>query len=414
MRNVIWLVLLFAVAVVAALTFGDNDGLVTFYWSGWRLDLSLNFFVLAALAVGFVVISAVHAVNALLGLPTRARQWRALRVERAAQAALRDAMGEYFAGRYSRSHKAAQRAIDIHDDVDALRADREFRMLARLMGAASLHRLQDRVRRDILVQQALKLSGRGHAAAVDDGARLLAAEWALDDRDGPRAMALLAELQPGAARRTQALRLKMQAARLERRPMDALHTARLLANHQAFSRVAAAGLLHSLAFETLDDAHDMDQLRRAWQQFDAADQRDPFVAARAAQRAVALGAHDEARLWLRPLWDNLASLDADGRHQAALALVDAVAGIGADWLPRVEQAQRLCANDAAVQGAVGAVYLERQLWGTARRPLEQAANDSRLQPRARRQAWLALARLATEQGDEARVQACWQAAATIE
>ena len=28
MRNVIWLVLLFAVAVVAALTFGDNDGLV--------------------------------------------------------------------------------------------------------------------------------------------------------------------------------------------------------------------------------------------------------------------------------------------------------------------------------------------------------------------------------------------------
>ena len=82
---------------------------------------------------------------------------------------------------------------------------------------------------------------------MDDGARLLAAEWALDDRDGPRAEALLAELQPGVARRTLALRLKLQAARLERRPMDALHTARLLANHQAFSSTAAQGLLRSLA-----------------------------------------------------------------------------------------------------------------------------------------------------------------------
>lgn len=414
MRNVIWLVLLFTVAVVAALTLGDNDGLVTFYWSGWRLDLSLNFFVLAALALGFVVISAVHAVNALIGLPTRARQWRASRVEHAAQAALREALAEFFAGRYSRSHKAAQRAIDIHDDVDALRDDREFRVLARLLGAAGLHRLQDRSRRDTLMQQALKLAGRGNPAAVDEGARLLAAEWALDDRDGPRAQALLAELQPGAARRTQALRLKMQAARLEQRPMDALHTARLLANHQAFSKVAAAGLLHSLAFEALDDAHDLDQLHRAWQRFDVADQRDPFVAARAAQRAVALGAPDEARAWLRPLWDHLATLEADARSQVALGLVDAVTGIGADWLPRVEQAQRLCANDAAVQGAVGAVYLERQLWGNARRPLELAAADNRLPSRARRQAWRSLARLAGEQGDEARVQACWRAAADIE
>lgn len=414
MRNVIWLVLLFAVAVVAALTFGDNDGLVTFYWSGWRLDLSLNFFVLTALLLGFVAVSAVHAVNALLGLPTRARQWRALRVERGAQAALREAMAEFFAGRYSRAHKAAQRAVDIHDDEDALREDREARVLSRLVGAASLHRLQDRTRRDQLLQQALKLARRGNGAAVDDGARLLAAEWALDDRDGPRALALLAELQPGAARRTQALRLKLQAARLENRPMDALHTARLLANHQAFSKTAATGLLHSLAFEALDAAHDIDQLRRAWQQFDPADQRDAFVAARAARRAVALGAPDEARAWLRPLWDNLTTLEPDARQQAALALVDAVAGIGADWLPRVEQAQRACAADAAVQGAVGAVYLERQLWGNARRPLEQAANDPQLQPRARRQAWRALARLADEQGDQDRVQACWQAAAAID
>ena len=53
MRTVIWLVLLFAVAVVAALTLGDNTGLASFYWSGWRLDLSLNFFLIVAIAPAY-------------------------------------------------------------------------------------------------------------------------------------------------------------------------------------------------------------------------------------------------------------------------------------------------------------------------------------------------------------------------
>ena len=414
MRNVIWLVLLFAAAVVAALTLGDNDGIASFYWSGWRLDLSLNFFLIAAFATGFAVVTAVQAVNALVGLPGRAREWRGLRLERAANAALREALSEYFSGRYTRAHKAAQRAITLRGEVPTLADDHEFRVLAHLLAAGGLHRLQDRGRRDELLQRVLHPGRRGNGAVVDDGARLLAAEWALDDRDGPRAEALLAELQPGVARRTQALRLRLQAARLERRPLDALHTARLLANHQAFSSTAAQGLLRSLAIETLDAAHDSDQLRRAWQQFDAADQRDPFVAARAARRATSLGAAEEGRSWLRPLWDRLEALGADGRAEVSLALADAAVGLGADWLPRVEAAQRSYPTEAAVQAAVGAVLVERQLWGKARRPLEHAAQDAALTPRARRQAWRALARLAQEQDDDIRAQDCLRKAASID
>ena len=56
MRSIIWLVLLCAVAVVAATTFGRNDGLVSLYWGGWRLDLSLNLF----LALVFVLLLAAY------------------------------------------------------------------------------------------------------------------------------------------------------------------------------------------------------------------------------------------------------------------------------------------------------------------------------------------------------------------
>jgi len=414
MRNVIWLVLLFAVAVVAALTLGDNDGLVSVYWAGWRLDLSLNFFLIAALAIGFATVTAVQAVGSLVGLPARAREWRALRLERAAQAALREAQAEYLAGRFSRAHKAAQRAIAVQPEVPVLAEDAVFRTLAQLLAASSLHRLQDRSRRDELLQPALRGGRRAGQAAVDDGARLLAAEFALDDRDGERASALLAELPPGTARRTQALRLRLQAARLERRPLDALHTARLLANHQAFSPAAAQGLLRSLAIEALEAAHDADQLRRVWQQFDTADQRDAYVAARAARRAAALGAADDGRGWLRPLWDRLEPLGADGRAEVAGALADCSAGLGADWLARVEAAQRAYPAESAVQAAVGAVLVERQLWGKARAPLEQAAGDAALPAGTRRRAWRALARLAEAEGDEARVIACCRAAAEID
>ena len=414
MRNVVWLVLLFAVAVVAALTLGDNDGVASFYWQGWRLELSLNFFIVSALLVGFVLMTAVQAVNALVGLPERAREWRLLRLERAAQAALREALAEYFAGRYSRAHKAAQRVIKLRDDVLAPASDHEQRTLALLLGAGSLHRLQDRGRRDAMLGQALRPARGLVTSAVDEGARLLAAEWALDDRDGPRASSLLAELPPGVARRTQALRLKLQAARLEQRPVDALQTARLLANHQAFSNSAVQGLLRSLAIGALESAYDADQLRRTWLAFDTADQRDPFVAARAATRAGQLAATDEGRAWLRPLWDKLDALSVEGRAEVALALVDIVSGLGSDWLPRVEAAQRAYPTEPAVQAAAGAVLAEQQLWGKAKRPLELAAADQRLASRARRQALRSLSRLATEQGDEAKATDYLRQAAAID
>ncbi|MCC7101049.1 MAG: heme biosynthesis protein HemY, partial [Rubrivivax sp.] len=123
MRSIIWLLLLGVVAVVAATTLGGNDGLVTIYWSGWRTELSLNLFILLVLAAVALLFSATQALRSLLTLPERASQWRALRRERAAHAALREALAEYFSARYSRAHKAALKALALCDDVPQLRTD---------------------------------------------------------------------------------------------------------------------------------------------------------------------------------------------------------------------------------------------------------------------------------------------------
>lgn len=412
MRLVVWLLLLAAAAVVAALTFGRNDGLVSIVSGGWRADLSLNLFLIVLLLVGALSLLVLQALIAVLRLPRRAAEWRALQRERAAQAALRESLAESFGARYARAHKAALRALTLHHDLGGI--DREFAQLAHLMAAGSLHRLGDRARRDEHLHSLAELRRSGGATRADDGARLAAVEWALDDRDPERAATRLADLPPGVARRTQALRLRLRAAQLARQPLQALQTARLLAKHQAFSPEVARGLLRTLAGEAIDNAHDGQQLRQCWQQLDAADRRDPHVVARAVSRAVALGLHADARAWLRPHWESLADFgDTDARERLAQALVEAAPGLEADWLPLLEAALKRQGQHPQVQLAVGAAFAERQLWGKARQLLQPAAADTRLAPPLRRNAWLRLAALAREQGDAEAASACDREAAAL-
>ncbi|WP_294636683.1 heme biosynthesis HemY N-terminal domain-containing protein [uncultured Aquabacterium sp.] len=395
MRSIVWLLLLAVVAVVGASALGANDGLVTLYWMGWRADLSLNLFLISLVLIYLAVYSLVRGLDSLLGLPRRARQWRLNQRDRLAQAALREGLALYMAGRYTRAHRACQKAITIQADTPELALDAEFTALAHLLSAGSLHRLQDRARRDEQLRRAIELSQLTRKPRpTEEGARLLAAECALEDRDANRALRDLAELPPGVARRTQALRLKLQAARLARQPVEALRTARLLAKHQGFTVAAAEGLLRSLATETLDSARDADQLRGIWANLDAADRRDPLIVAHAAERMATLGAVAEARQWLAPLWDRMAEHPPEAVDALAQALTHSLLGLEAEWLPRLDACTQQALRHPGLALVLGLALAERQLWGKARGMLLSAANDQSLDLGRRRTAWAALGQLA--------------------
>ncbi len=413
MRLLIWFVLLFVVAVVSASALGTNDGLVSFFWKAHRVDLSMNFFLLLVIECCFLLVLVMQGIRSLVGLPERARQWRAVRKDRQAQGSLRESLAHYFGGRYSRSVKLAQRALAIQGDSEVLQPDKEFTALAHLLSAASSHRLQDREGRDAQLLQSLSALPRGANRAVEEGARLLSAEWALDDRDAARALVLLAELPPGVGRRTHALRLKLQAARLGRQPQDALKTARLLIKHQGISTVAATGLIRSLAFESLDASHDIDQLQKVWMQFDPADRRDPFVASRASIRVAQLGSPAQACGWLRPFWDQFDHFSVDERSALSASLVSAIEGISPEWLPRLESAAQLFSRESSVVHAVGTAMAQLKLWGKAHPLLSQAAQDNALHVSLRRQAWLLLAWIAEQDEQTARAVECYRNSALL-
>jgi HemY protein len=418
MRALIWIVVLFAAAVAAALTFGRNDGIVSIFWAGWRTDLSLNLFLVALIAACGLLIAVVHGLARLASLPRRAHEWRQARRERASEAALREAMAELINARYGRARKAARRALELHEPArDAGAATPDFAVLSLLLAATAAHRMQDRAARQTLLQDAQAAAKRraaGAARGVEDGVHLLAAQWALDEHDPAAAQASLAQLSPGAARRTQALRLRLAAARGTRQPLLALQITRLLANHQAFSPLVARGLVRALVGEALDDVHDIQHLRRLWQHLEADERRDPRVAVRAAQRALRLQENADARQWLRPFWERLGELDPGERADIALTLAEATEGITPDWLPGLESAAQNFGHDSAIVAAVGAAYSACGLYGKARGLLRQAAESASLAPKARRAAWRELAALARREGDEAATTACERAAAQLD
>ncbi|WP_077000905.1 heme biosynthesis protein HemY [Variovorax sp. KK3] len=425
MRAALWFLALFAIAAAVALFAGNNQGTITVFWPPWRVDLSLNLTLLILLAAFVLMHVALRALAALFSLPRQARQWRLQQKERSVHAALLDALVQLMAGRFARSRKAAQAALVQERTLSALDAQlpqaQQIRVLAHLLAAESAQALQDRPARDAHLQQALNESAERAALAspeTREGVQLRAARWALDDRDAPAALARLEELPQGAQRRTLALRLRLKAARQDRRTLEALETARLLSKHRAFSDAAAQSIVRGLATELVTSAHDSAQLLRAWGELEPVEREMPEVAIHAAQRMVALrGDLTLARAWLLPVWDRMVeqprSLGESLRVRLVRALEAGLDSVDAEWLARIEAAQRNDPRDANLQYLAGMACMKRQLWGKAQQLLTHAGLALQ-DPGLHRRAWQALAQLAEARDDTDQASAAWKRAAQTE
>jgi HemY protein len=432
MRAALWLLALFGVASAVALFAGDNPGTITVYWPPYRIDLSLNLVLLLIAGVFALMHFALRGLSALFSLPNQARQWRVQQKERALHAALLDALAQLLAGRFSRARKAALAALAQEKTLAALDVvlpqAAQVRMLAHLLAAESAQALQDRAARDAHLQQALN-DGAGSGAPgpeTREGLQLRSAHWALEDQDPAAAMSRLSELPQGVRRRTIALRLHLKAARQDRRTLEALQTARLLAKHRAFSEAAAQSIVRGLAMELLAGAHDAVQLVRSWADLEPSEREMPDVAIGGAQRLVAMGGDSaKAREWLLPVWERMRRSDRNSRHdrdrivdgalsvKLVRALEQGLHTIDAEWLARIEAAQRDDPRDPNLQYLAGMACMNRQLWGKAQQLLSQASQSVQ-DPWMQRRAWSALAVLAEQRDDVVQASIAWRRAATVE
>jgi HemY protein len=435
MRAALWFLALFGIAVAVAVFAGNNDATVTLYWAPYRVDLSLNFVILGLVFSFALIYAAMRTAALLFALPEQAKRWRALQKERAINAELFNAQSHFLAGRYIRSRKSALSALSLDKSrehshpkaADLVGNEPQLRALAHVMAAQSAHALQDNAARDDHLKQALEHKNLRSALDTREGTQLLAATWALDDRDAAGAQRWLSQLPSGAARRTVALRLKLKAAQLDNASVDALETTRLLAKHHAFSKDVAPSLIKSLVLKRIDDARDASQLQATWRDLDASDRLQTDIAIHAAHKlSVMNGSASDAQQvtdWLLPAWQELIGSERGLNHldnTRCAELIQTLETILAAqvetqdlaWLGRIEKAQLANPRDPRLQYLAGVACKSHQLWGKAQQQLWQAApqlKDAHLM----RRAWCALAELAEQRGDASAAALAWKNAAQV-
>ena len=109
-RWLIWGLLLGALAVVVADLMARNDGYALIVWSTWRIEMSLNFLVLAIIATLVAGAVLLKVLQGAWQLPARLARFRILRRHKRGEQALLSSLRLLLEGHYDAAIKAAERA----------------------------------------------------------------------------------------------------------------------------------------------------------------------------------------------------------------------------------------------------------------------------------------------------------------
>src|ERR1039457_4397872 len=116
MRIFLWLLSLFAAAVGLAVVARFNPGNVVLFYPPYRVDLSLNFFLLLAVLLFLLLSVILNAVRSTREMPGRVAAYRKEKREREGNRALRESLKALFEGRFGHAEKAARRAAECPDN----------------------------------------------------------------------------------------------------------------------------------------------------------------------------------------------------------------------------------------------------------------------------------------------------------
>lgn len=378
-RGLLWLAVLFVIAVALATVGHFDAGQVLFVYPPYRVDVSLNLFVVGVVVAFLLLYAILRFVRNIVTMPRRVAAYRARTRKEKAHSALRDAVSNLYAGRFSRAEKAARDSL----------IDEKNKGAAGLIAATAAHRLHEYARRDEWLTK------------VEDPdlqeARLLAtADMRADGRDADGALAALTEMRTQGGRRIHAQQIALRAQQQLKNWGEVLRLVKTLEKREAL-HPAVAVRLRQLAAENLlrDRRHNADALLELWQSLSTVERHSPRLADCAAELLIALDRQNDARKIVE---------EALAQNWDARLLRRYPDTAGSDALPLIQKAEgwhKDRPDDGDLLFALGRLCLKQQLWGKAQSFLEAAlksANASDNEPLKIR-THRALARLHEQLGD---------------
>jgi len=348
------IVILFATAVIVALSARFNPGNVVLFYPPYRVDLSLNLFIVLILVVFLLLGLLFYTINITQQMPERVASYRRAKSERDGNKALRDALKAFFEGRFGHAEKAAMRAEELPENA----------ALAALIGARAAHNMSQYERRDAWL------------ASLEDNqqykvARLVSTtELLVDAHQSQLALQAVRELNANGTRHIHVLRWALKANQQAKQWGEVLRLVKALDKHRSL-HPALSMRLRELAYKDLltEQAQDPESIRRLWYSIPAEDRVKPYIAALAARAMLAQGLQDEARSLLEK------ALQEEWDDRLIIAYRDTAAKEGsAALLNQIERCESWFVThpaDPELALTLGVLCLHQKLWGKAERNLEQ-------------------------------------------
>ncbi len=382
MRGLFWIITLCGLAVAVALGARENEGYVLLVLPPWRAEISLNLFIVALLAIFFVLYVGTRALAVTLGMPRRVREYRAQRQRESASLVFQDAVRLLFEGRFG---QALKKATEAHGAGTAPG-------LSALIAARAAQRMREPEKQQYWLEHAKTDDPRTEAATL-----MLDAEMANEARRFGESLAALEKLQGKQGRHIAALRLELRARQGLSDWDGVLKLVRQLAKRDALplevvSEIRTQAHLGNIAKRVADQGKLTAYLRALPEA-----ERGRRVVLAAARALVGLGADAEAQKLIEAVLD---ALEKDDEWQSELV---AIYGrlTNSEQTARIAKAEgwlRQHPDDARLLKALGRMCLRQRLWGKAQSYLEASLSVAPSQ-----QGHLELARLfdLLERPDEA-------------
>lgn len=350
MKFLFWLLGLFALAVALTLA-AHNPGYVLLVYAPYRIEMSLSLFVVGLLALFVLGYLAVQLVLAALRLPAYVRQFRTERAHAQGRAAMMEALGAFFEGRYAAAEKAAAHAMELGENSG----------LNPIIAARAAHELREFEKRDAYLAAA-------EGKTVGDATmRLMAStKFSLDQRQPQAALDTLKTLRDsGVKGHVGALHLELKAQQQAHNWDGVLDVVSQLEKREAIDATYATQMRQQAWLEKIRaQTQDVPSLLAVWNSVPDEFKQRTKIATAAARAFIQLGDCKNAQEVISD------SLNAQWDGDLIKLYGDCLAGDVIDHIQQAERWLKQHTNDAGLLLALGKLCLHQGLWGKAQSYLE--------------------------------------------
>lgn len=361
MRSLLWLIVLFIVAVVIVLTGTHYNGNVFIVVEQTQIRINLHLFVGLVILLVVLLYVLLRIVMGLVHLPGQWTRWRVNHQRHQVETALNHAGLAFFEGRFQFAEREAERVLGNKQGHNS-------RALALMIAAHSADQIDELAKRDRYLNEIAQLPEKQQLSRY-----LLLARSALAKHDNVGAKNALEAASKISPNLTQVAKLRLRYEWENGNPQGVLQQVDKLSRADALSESELQSYRHWAYQQLLARAHDPSELKMSLKAI-SADEREGDLCVDIVKKYLQLGMYAQALKYVKKYYPvsfnpDLLPLFSEANQYSSVKDQQKSIEIAEKWLQQRPQ-------DPALQMLLGQLSYDQQLWGKAKSYLEASLQIS--------------------------------------